>query len=155
MSPTLTRNSDVILTSGRIFNPFVAFGSSCQTLINPETVFIPSGGRAKLTSQVSLACFIGRLSTSQLLKSPTKNTLPASGASKLNRTFLVLGLASWEISFSLFFSSSLYCFRSDSSTMPRSSIQNLKETPKERPGSLSLEPNLVLFQPKTDYIRRL
>src|SRR4030043_743665 len=69
-----------------------AFGSSCQTSSTQKRYSYLPAGRAKLASQVPfLAFFIGRLWTSQLLKSPAKNTLSASGAYKLNGTFLVSG----------------------------------------------------------------
>jgi hypothetical protein len=43
ISPTfLTYNSDTILASKRIFNPFMGIWVIMPDSINPETVFIPS-----------------------------------------------------------------------------------------------------------------
>src|SRR4030043_2093819 len=81
-----------------------AFGSSCQTSSTQKRYSYLPAGRAKLASQVPLLSFlIGRLLTSQLLKSPAKNTLSASGAYKSNRTFFVLGFASLNSFIFIFF----------------------------------------------------
>jgi hypothetical protein len=92
-----------------------ALGSSSQTSSTQKRYSYLPGVRVKLTSQVPLlSFFIGRLLTSQFLKSPAKKTLSASGAYKLNRTFLVLGLASSNGFFFIFFlliSVFVICFR--------------------------------------------
>ena len=41
---SLTHHSDAILTSKRILNPFLGIRVVKPDFINPETVFIPSGG---------------------------------------------------------------------------------------------------------------
>src|SRR4030042_1820887 len=93
----------------------VAFGSLYQTLSTHKRYSYLPCGRVKLASQVPLlAFFIGRLSTSQLLKFPAKNALSASGANKLNRTFLVLGLAfsdNFFITFLLLIVVLVICFK--------------------------------------------
>src|SRR4030042_5107132 len=96
-----------------------AFGSSSQTSSTQKRYSCLPGGRAKLASQVPLlSFFIGRSWTSQLLKSPAKNTLSASGAYKLNRTFLVSGfvlgfasLNSFIFIFFLLISVFVICFK--------------------------------------------